>query len=350
MMMKIRIQQHGFTLVEVMIALVLASLVILAVVSLFLGNFRNYRMEEGNARIQENGRFALEILTENIRESGHSGCMNADKMRIKVIANAPVPEAFTGSDDMIKGFEAGVGLPATLYPTIVPNTDSLRVRRANGCGAALDGNSDTSSTMNIIANDCSLEVDDVVIVSDCEDAHIFRVSAVSAGSVTHEVSKNQTARLCRSYPDPITPAACAPGENKVYHKDAEIMKVESTIYYIRENSANIPSLYEYTRAAGAVELVEGVDDMQIMYGLDSAGADRIIDEYVTADLVTDWSQVVGAKLSLLLASIDDNVLDGIIPPTAFTKSEDGITVTAPVADLQLRRVFSTAVGMRNSVP
>ncbi len=352
--MKNRVQQKGFTLVEVMISLILASLIILAVVSLFIGNSRNYRMEEGNARIQENGRFALDMLTENIRGAGYSGCLDADKIRINVIATAPVPEAFTGSNNIIQGFEAGAGLPVPVAGTTLAGTDAITLRRADGCGASLTGNL-AAANANIqiqTPNTCNLQQNDIVMVSDCEDAHIFRVTNNPGGVVVHAASGNDATHLCRGYPGGIGPGACAAGENKLYRTDSEIMKMSAVTYYIRNNGANppIPSLYEYTRVGGALELVEGVDDMQILYGLDTVGGDKIIDVYANANAVADWSQVVGVKLNLLLASIDDNVLDGLVPGAPFTATADGLTVNAPAADLQLRRVFSSAIGLRNSVP
>ena len=57
----------GFSLVELMIALVLSSLVIVGVVSLFSSMSNVNRMENGLARLQENGRFASAMIQQDIK-------------------------------------------------------------------------------------------------------------------------------------------------------------------------------------------------------------------------------------------------------------------------------------------
>ena len=65
----------GFTLIELMISLVLGSVILGAVLYIFLSNSQTYRMNEAQSRVQENGRFALELLTREIRHAGFNPTM-----------------------------------------------------------------------------------------------------------------------------------------------------------------------------------------------------------------------------------------------------------------------------------
>ncbi|MCP3675342.1 MAG: pilus assembly protein PilW, partial [Gammaproteobacteria bacterium] len=64
----------GMTLVEIMIALVLSLVLIGGIITVFIANKATFRSQEGLAQLQENGRMALSILTNDIRNAGYGGC------------------------------------------------------------------------------------------------------------------------------------------------------------------------------------------------------------------------------------------------------------------------------------
>jgi len=66
--------QHGFTLIELMIALVLGIFVIIAVSSIFLSGRQAYGTTQGLNRIQENQRMAFEMMAADIRSAGSYAC------------------------------------------------------------------------------------------------------------------------------------------------------------------------------------------------------------------------------------------------------------------------------------
>ena len=63
--------QVGFSLIEMMIAMALGLLLLLVISTVFVSSRQTFREQEDNARIQENGRFALEILGRSIKQAGH---------------------------------------------------------------------------------------------------------------------------------------------------------------------------------------------------------------------------------------------------------------------------------------
>ncbi|RFC38394.1 MAG: type IV pilus assembly protein PilW [Candidatus Nitrotoga sp. LAW] len=62
--------QQGFTLVELMIAMTIGLILLLVVGTVFTSSRQIFRIQEDNARIQESGRFALEILGRSVKQAG----------------------------------------------------------------------------------------------------------------------------------------------------------------------------------------------------------------------------------------------------------------------------------------
>lgn len=113
-------------------------------------------------------------------------------------------------------------------------------------------------------------------------------------------------------------------------------------YTIANGAGNQPSLFQNNNGTNR-ELIEGVQDMQILYGEDSNG-DNTPDYYVPAGTVgLSMNQVVSVRVSLLLVTVNDNIAAQPIPYTF-----NGVP-TIPT-DRRLRRVFSSTVAIRNRLP
>jgi type IV pilus assembly protein PilW len=110
---------HGFSLVELMIALLIGIIISIGVVQIFGATRSAYQLDEGLARAQENGRFALEFLSQDIRHAGYLGC-NRDTTRIPFNFLATVAEQrlpITG----VSAFEYNAtGINATYNSTASP--------------------------------------------------------------------------------------------------------------------------------------------------------------------------------------------------------------------------------------
>ena len=66
-----RKRQRGVTLIELMIALLISSLLVLAMVFLFLSGRSSFVTQEQLARQQENGRFAWQLITRELQQAGY---------------------------------------------------------------------------------------------------------------------------------------------------------------------------------------------------------------------------------------------------------------------------------------
>jgi type IV pilus assembly protein PilW len=137
----------------------------------------------------------------------------------------------------------------------------------------------------------------------------------------------------------------------------ELAKLQGTVFFIgkRGNVAtNPPALFRRELSATAIagtaeELVEGIESMQILFGMNADNDNKkSVDSYVVANQVTDWSRVVSVRVSLLVQSLEDNMLPA---PQAYTFN--GVTYDGEAGngalpeDTRLRRVFTTTITLRN---
>ena len=70
-------RQHGMSLVELMVALLISTILTLGVLQLFDSTSASDRTNTAIARVQENGRVALEIIGGDARRTGYQGCSSA---------------------------------------------------------------------------------------------------------------------------------------------------------------------------------------------------------------------------------------------------------------------------------
>ena len=113
-------------------------------------------------------------------------------------------------------------------------------------------------------------------------------------------------------------------------------------FSVGTNATGMPALNcAGSRNASTVEIAEGVENLQVLYGLDNNNDSRV-DRYVNAANVTSWNKVVSVQLAILVRSLRKvktkaeaktyNLLDNI----AITKN-----------DKYQRAVFTTIVRLRN---
>lgn len=69
---------RGFGLIEVMIALVLGLIVVAGIIQIFISTKTTYQTQLAAARIQEDARFVLSKLIQEIRMTGMYGCLKFD--------------------------------------------------------------------------------------------------------------------------------------------------------------------------------------------------------------------------------------------------------------------------------
>ncbi|MCX8004345.1 MAG: PilW family protein [Burkholderiaceae bacterium] len=342
--------QRGLTLIELMISITIGLIVVGALTYIFVGARGTYRVNEELARVQEAGRFALDYIAQDLRMTSFAGCRSRS-LGNENFFNATRPAvAFNGSGDGIVGFEDGSGW--TNPTTIVRAAgDVIVVRRAVGMVVRVLGNSDPAARkVTIEHNAMGLKNGDVVLLADCQRALLFRVTNNPATTgVGHHPTDLYYAEngAGAGGADGNLAVISGPVASEAFREDAraQAMRLVETVYFVGTNAAGRPALYRAVGGA-AEELVDGIEDLEILYGVDT-DSDGIANAYQRADAVADWSRVVAARVSVLAVGTDPNVATA---PQTFALRDtnaDGIVDAQTAPDRRLRQVFTTTVALRN---
>lgn len=288
----------GISIVELMIAMVLGLLVLAGLASLFAGSSAARSEMERASRQIENGRFAMEILGEDLRMAGFYGEFN--------VATLPVPGALpnpcsTNIADWqaampvsIQGYDNGAGFPALCLPSnIRPGTDMLVVRRAANCEAG------TTNCEPLAGNRPYIQVSKCSNTTPPENVatpFVLGLQGVAPFSLRN--------RDCTAL--------------------AGLRRYYVRVYYIsNDNGAGqpIPTLKRLETNGFAWEetpLVEGIEELNIEYGIDWSPAtpDGNPDSYTTDPTTftaagcatctapSNWSNVVTARLNLVARNVE----------------------------------------------
>jgi type IV pilus assembly protein PilW len=349
---------RGLTIVELMISMTIALVVVGAVTYVYLGSRGAYRANENLARVQENGRFALDYIAQDLRMVSYTGCrsrsLSAEAGTFYNITLPPV--AFNGSGDGVIGYEDGVGWVnptlATATPIARAAGDVLTVRRSAGLQIGIVGSSDpVARTVTLRHNGAGIKNGDLVVLGDCKQAMLFRVTN---NPVTTGIGNFPTVLEFGAGGNAaaITPGAADFAENG----RATALRFIETTYFVGTNPAGGRSLYRVS-VDGIEELVDGVEDMDIVYGVDTSmpEPDDIADTYVRADQFVaapgtpNWRQVVSVRISLLVVGPEGNVTTNAQTYALRDTNGDGIADAQSPADRRLRQVFTTTVALRNRV-
>ncbi len=317
--------QTGFGLIELMIAMTLGLVLLGGIGYVFIGSRGAFRTTDNLSRMQENARYALEVMSRDIRMAGYIGCGNIASMTVTTIANSPVPPM--NISNALIGYAGGSGWTNPTSITRVTGPDVLSIMAAFSSGANLTGNvAPSNANVQINGNPNGFKQGDVLVVTNCSNADVFKVtnSPGNSGTVTltHSNSTNTGNRV------------------GTYNTSAFVMRVDQYSYFIGTNPVGNSALYRVGLDAQPEELVENVQDMQIRYGLDTNG-DGTADSYSTTP--GTWPQVVSVTVSLLMRSPDNNI-------STATQSVTFNNATFSAPDRRLYQVYSSTVGVRNRLP
>ena len=331
-------RQAGMTLIEIMIALLIGAFLIGGILQIFTSSKQTYRMQEGLSRLQENGRFAMEFITHDIRMAGYWGCFANG---LGGITNNLIFDVTDDDEVAAFGYASGIagnqGLPLAGNSALDPS-DDITIRGAKGSGVLLTTampqdppagpGKDKSAVLTATAH--GFNTNDLIYVTDCNNADIFQASSVTANTISHAASGTPG------------PGNTSTNLSDAYDVDAQLYTVSTIQYSIQPGAGGQNALFKKIDAATAAELVEGIENMQILYGEDT-DTNRTPDYYVPEDSVVNMNNVVSIRVSLLLASTDNNLA---LQPLAFTYN--GATTT-PV-DRRIRKVFTSTIAVRNRLP
>lgn len=302
--------QQGLTLIELMIALTISLFLLGGVIQIFVSNKQVYRVQDASARIQESGRFALHFMVQDIRMADFWGCMGS----FPKISNHLNPGAGNPFDSMA----GGVGGTDN---TGLNGSDVLDLFGGFGNGVGVTGHNLNAASFDT-NNPTNIEEFEYMLVTDCTKADLSQ--RTNPNNLTNAVVGNTGVGSPGN--------ATKPGITYTEEEGATMFEFRGTTYSLAAGTSGEPSLFRSINDAAGVELVEGVENMQILYGEDTDG-DGSANRYLSAGTVgLVMEQVVSIRITLTIRSAEDNV---------NSNQNNG--------DYRLRRTFTSTTTIRNRV-
>lgn len=336
----------GFSLVELMVSITIGLLILAAISTLFVSSKRTYSTQDRLARLQENARFAMHYLARDARMAGYFGCLDeSTAVNSTLNAGSYVYGPTTGGMIAVEGLENASGnwYPSNLagLPTgIKSGTDAITIRMVADPASTpitLTRPKPPTSAVFDVSDTTGINAGDIIMLGDCASADIMQVTQTPSGlKIQHNTGStyapgNSTKPLSKQY------------------KSAQVYKFLARVYFVRDD-AGVPTLFVQDNGGAAQPLVEGVEDMQILYGVDTdATPDGVPNVYLKAGegalaTASNWSNVKTVRIGMLVRTPNDKDLD-----TDIRSSYDvnGTTFNVPANDKYQRRVFVSTHQLRN---
>ena len=340
---------RGYSIIELMVSIAIGLIILAGLVTLFAGNSRQRGEIERANEQTENGRYALQMMGDDLRDAGYLATFNPGTVAgpnpqlTPFIPAAPPDPCATGAGPLglatltgamsmpVQGYHLGAGLGATTCGAVLadlrPNTDILVVRRASTCAVG------PASCDALAPGDFYLQA------SGC-NAELTAGNYFAFDSNTGNL--NLHLKDCATF--------------------APIYQFRTHIYFVAndDNGADgIPTLKRAELGPNGftvVPLVEGVDNLQLQYGIDTNVPTTGSPALYTADptaaplgcaaaaCVSDWRNTVAVKIFVLARNLT--------PTQGYTDTKTytlGLTAVPAFNDAYKRHVYSTVAVLYNTV-
>ncbi|HZF14393.1 MAG TPA: PilW family protein [Steroidobacteraceae bacterium] len=246
----------GMSMVELLVAMTIGTFLMWGAITVYSRSRTTYQVSEQVSRLQENARYAVSVIEPDIRLANYWGLTNDSTVVTGTARPVDVASPLQGTTnicgnnfavnlgEIIRGDNNGYALPCAAYTSAdvtggvaQTGTDSLTVRRVTVAPTALANN-------------------------------MLQMYTTRSGQFT-QVFKNG-----------VAPAALGP--------NAEIHDVIVDTFYIDRDSVGRPNIPALRRkflisgpAFGDQEVISGVEDMQVQFGIDlgrDANNDGVVDD------------------------------------------------------------------------
>ena len=298
---------HGFSLVELLIAMVLGLLVVGSALAIFMSNRQTYSATESLGRNQENRRLAFDPMARDLREAGSTPCGNSRRTVSSVLNGT----GWYDWGDAITGYDGGVAIPGVPFGTAngnrIAGTDAIEVHSGNAGGVKAVTHNDAGGVFEMVDANHGYTAGEVVVACDYMRGAIFQITSVAAEDITYSAGAgspgNSTINL-----GGCLEAECTPGLYQ-FQDNSLVTRLGASRWYIGANddpSGTGRSLYLQTLLSGfgtaPEEIARGVQDLRITYLLNTNPnyyVDRIVTpgaSYANSVAANEWNRVLAVRL------------------------------------------------------
>ncbi len=252
----------GFSLIELMVAMVLGLIVLGAAIAVFQSNQRTFQANEGLNRVQEGARVAFELMSRDLRAAGGSGC-----------SSASVVETTGGFSDTYK--DTPVTGSADELVVTSGEDSAYRVTASTAGSVTLDAD-------QIADASDAFAKDDWLLLCNARKTFLIKATDVSGLDLTF-------ATLPGSYV-PTSDAFLGTAASVV------VARLRSTRWFVKTNARGGKSLYTQRLGGAEEEVADGIQALALTYLEDGAA------DYTAAP--TDWTNVIAVRMAMTLQGQD----------------------------------------------
>jgi type IV pilus assembly protein PilW len=328
-----------------LVAVTISLIILAALVTLFAGNSRQRAQIALTNQQTENGRYALQIIGDDLRDAGYFATLNpgtvaAPNAQLVVPVALPdpcatdVPTLNNAVAIAVQGYDDGANAPACLPADLRAGTDILVVRRASTCAVGPGCDPQVAGDVYLQTSGCPAEFtagNYYALDSNIAALNLHRKDCVTAGL---------------------------------------LYQYRTHIYFVANNDKpndGIPTLKRWElglagQPGNIVPLVEGIEDLQIEYGLDTATPTTGTPAAYAADpssyngctaatnptCVGYWRNTVAAKIYVLARNL--TTTQGYTDTKSYTLGQTAAgaaNTVGPFNDGYKRHAYESAARLNN---
>lgn len=293
-------KQYGVTLIELMVSMMLGLGLVAGISQLFIQSQKSFALQRNLSDMTDDGAFVLEALAKAILLAGYSD--NGLDFYCQTV---------TVTDTVI-----ATGVTTTPYS--FSSCDNIKSTQTDVLGSGLDLN--CSSVINATTNATATnQTTTTITTKTCETIKGNTNSLVFRFALANQSQMGNS--LCTTG----SPAIGSTVAVRI-HNDVNVLNCEST--------------------TTSQPIISDVEKLEFRYGIRNTQGDFDFANdtyyYTTADQVTDWSQVFGIKIFILMRSADDNLTRS----KGYYYDFDDPTKKITMSDHRLYKVFSKTIYLR----
>jgi type IV pilus assembly protein PilW len=270
-------RQQGLSLVELMVALLIGLVLLAGVFQIYLSGRQSAHAQEDLARMQENGRYAMDLITQDLRRAGYWGG-NADATQITGLPGRVAPDGTCSDDDWGRMVERRVfGL----------NDDNA------GYGCAGGYERGDILTVRYASSDAADE-------TALDPNRLYLRSSLFGGRILNSGTVNAAANDIPPFAGdvPVVRELLANAYYVGRSDNAECARTGAAVPVLRRVTL-VPRGPQFPNGIRSEDLVHGVEHLQVRYLV--AGNDQYVDAN-TVTLNDDWADVSAVRVWLLMRS------------------------------------------------
>jgi len=289
----------GMSLVELLLALLLGTLVVATAIGVFVGNRQTMAVSQGLGQIQQTMQVALALMARDLRQAGGNPCHHS--IPLANVLHAPASRWWTRLastpladgqwslpwQGSLRGLTAAEFATGTGAGARVAGSDAIELLLADGQAATVVSHDGTRLVVNTTAHGFSSG--NLLLVCDPRQASLFQAQ-VSGAQILHPASGLN----CSPH---LGLGGCA-AEPFLYAPHALIARWAPVRWYLGDHGRGGTALYRMVlegngQGVTRQEMIENVTALEFRYLL--AGA---LEPVTLAGVAGRWNEVIGVRITL----------------------------------------------------